>query len=127
MRVVFVSLAILAGCAQWQPFRAERRPSAVSTTELTARAAKVLTADGFTVTSAVDGLVITEWGPLPGSKPVLNSDAKPALGRWTITVQGGEVVVDLQCRLDDGGSCGDKRPPGDWQARAADIADRITH
>ena len=118
-----VAVLALAGCGgvAWHDFHPERRESTASIDDMTRRAAQVLTLDGYTVESAVDGLVVTEWREFRRSDVMGGSST---FGRWTVTIDSAGVTVDLQCRRQIG-ECNGQRPPGDWQAHAARLADEI--
>lgn len=121
MKAAIVALAILvAGCKQWQPFHPERRSSVGDRQAATEEAARELVARGYTPDVSASGVIVTAWQDVKvGMKPY------PQV-RWSISI-GSDVTVDLQCRFTNDEDCGEKRPPGDWQRQAAEIADAITN
>lgn len=129
IRVAGLATAVVllaASSQQYKPFTPVSRPAPDN---VFARAQRALVARGETIETKDEdaGLIVTGWKESP------DSDGGARRQRWTVTVDGGTVVVNSQCEFRmkedlfvDGSwqSCGDKQP-GDRQEKAEALANEI--
>lgn len=131
MRIAFAVVALAAcvkpGPVTWTPHDVERRPNAATVEDATTAAAQVLVELGDSPTT-YSGAVYTPWGQLFDDQKGLRVS-----GRVAVIATKAEIAVEVQCKVDrapkevppPGNACHRTLPPGDWQAVAKRIADRI--